>query len=541
VLEFRILGPLEVSANGAPVPLGGQKQRALLAILLLRADEVVSTDRLLDDLWGEQPPRTASTSLQNFVSQLRKTLGPDVLVTRPPGYLLRLRGNELDLRRFERLLAAARDADVVTRARLLEEALALWHGAPLAEFAYEPFAQSEIGRLEELRLSALEDRIDADLELERHAELAGELEALVAEHPLRERLRGQLMLALYRSGRQAEALQAYREARRALTEKLGIEPMPALQQLHAAILRQDRSIDTAAARRLRSGADDVAGEAARTLLAGRLVLVLGAALDASTAATAALASRLAELFACPPDEPRELARIAQYVAVTQGSGPLRDELDALLAATELPGPVHAALAALPAALRGRDAPPPVIATSNYDRTLEEALAATGEAFDVLSYVATGRDRGRFVHTAADGSTSVVAVPNTYAALALERRPVVLKLHGGPGAERVAVSEDDFIAYLAQTEITNVVPVTLAAKLRRSHFLFLGYALREWSLRVFLQRVWSDERVAYRSWAVLPGADAVDRDFWRSRGVEVVDEPIESFVERLVTLVREAAR
>jgi DNA-binding SARP family transcriptional activator len=533
------LGSLEVAADGAQVSLGGQKQRALLAILLLRAGRVVSTDTLIDQLWGERPPRTAATSLHNLISQLRKVLGPDVVVTRPPGYVLDLDGGELDLRRFEQAVRDARDADPAERARLLGEALALWRGGPLAEFAYEPFAQGEIARLEELRLSALEDRIDADLELARHGGIVGELESLVAEHPTRERLRGQLMLALYRSGRQADALESYRDARRALTQELGLEPTPALQQLHAAILRQEAGLEPSARRR--QTGSDAAGEAARALLAGRLVVVLGAALNGATVATAALANRLAELFSCPPDEPRELTRIAQYVSVTQGPGPLRDELESLLGAGRAAGPVHSAVAALPAALRGRDAPPPVIATSNYDRTLEDALDAAGEAFDVLSYVAAGRDRGRFLHLGADGSATVVAVPNAYAGLPLDSRPVVLKLHGGPHAEGVAVSEDDFIAYLAQTEITNVVPVTLAAKLRRSHFLFLGYGLREWSLRVFLQRIWPDERVPYRSWAVLPGAAGIDRDFWRARGVEVIDEPLEEFADRFTTLVREGAR
>jgi DNA-binding SARP family transcriptional activator len=542
MLEFRILGPLEVRDGDEPVPLGGLKQRALLAILLLRAGRVVSTDTLVDELWGEQPPRTATTSLQNFVSQLRKALGPEVLVTRPPGYVLEINGSGLDLRRFEEAVRAARGADARQRAGLLRGALDLWHGSALAEFAYEPFAQNEIGRLEQLRLSVLEDRIDADLELGRHDALVGELEALVREHPTSERLRGQLMLALYRAGRQADALGAYRDARRALTEELGIEPTPALQQLHNAILRQDPAVDPPGSQRSRAAtADDAAVEAARALLAGRLVLVLGSALEDETAATAALADRLADLFSCPPDEPRELARIAQYVAMTRGLGPLRDELESLLSAPGLPRPVHAAVAALPAALRGRDAPPPVIATSNYHPALEDALDAHGERYDVLAYVAAGRDRGRFLHVSADGTETVVAVPNAYAALPLDSRPVVLKLHGGPRAEGVAVSEDDFIAYLAQTEITNVVPVTLAARLRRSHFLFLGYGLREWSLRVFLQRIWPDERVAYRSWAVLPGADGVDRDFWRARGVDVVDEPLADFAGRLATLVREGAQ
>src|ERR687896_1142656 len=152
MLEFRILGPLEVRAGTTLVPLGGQKQRALLAILLLRAGRVVSTDTLIDQLWGERPPRTSATSLHNLISQLRKTLGADVLVTRRPGYVLDLNGAELDLRRFEQAVRAARDADAWERARLLGEALSMWRGGPLAELAYEPFAQGEIARLEELRL-----------------------------------------------------------------------------------------------------------------------------------------------------------------------------------------------------------------------------------------------------------------------------------------------------------------------------------------------------------------------------------------------------
>jgi DNA-binding SARP family transcriptional activator len=539
VLEFRVLGPLEVTADGRSLPLGGQKQRALLAILLLRAGEVVPAERLIDHLWGETPPRTASTSLQNFVSQLRRTLGVGVVVTRAPGYTLQLGDHELDLRHFERLVKTARESAAEVRAQLLREALALWHGPPLAEFTYEPFAQGEIGRLEELRLSALAERIEAELELGRHADLVGELEVLVAAHPLSERFRGQLMLALYRSGRQAAALDAYRDARRALTDELGIEPTPALQQLQAAILRQDARLETVSAPKRLNGAD-TAVDAARALVGGRLVIVLGSALKGETPGTSALAARLAELFGCPPNEPRELAHIAQYVAVTRGVGPLRDELDAILSANGDPAAVHGLLARLPGALRARDAPQPIVATSNYDRTLEGALIRQGEAFDVLAYVAGGRDRGRFVHAGSDGGLTVVSVPNTYTAVAVDRLPVVLKLHGDTGSDGVAVCEDDFIAYLAQTEITNVLPVTVAAKLRRSHFLFLGYGLREWSLRVFLQRVWPDDRPAYRSWSVLPGADAVERDFWRSRGVDVADEPLEEFLERLETLVGDGA-
>src|ERR671937_971010 len=186
--EFRLLGPVEVVDDGEPLPLGGQKQRAVLALLLLDAGRVVSTDRLIDALWSEQPPPTAPTSLQNFVSQLRKLLGADVLVTKPPGYQLRIEPDQLDVERFERLVDEARREPPEERAAKLREALALWRGPPLADLAYEPFAQAEIGRLEELRLVTLEERFGAALAAGRHAEVIGELESLVDQHPLRERL-----------------------------------------------------------------------------------------------------------------------------------------------------------------------------------------------------------------------------------------------------------------------------------------------------------------------------------------------------------------
>ena len=228
MLDFRILGPVEVIDGETALTLGGQKQRAVLAALLIDAGHVVSTDYLVDALWGERPPKTAATSLQNFVSQLRKALGPEVLVTKPPGYQLRLQPGQLDLDRFTRLVEEARAAGAEERSATLRKALALWRGAPFADFTFESFAQPEIARLTELRLSVLEERIDADLEAGRHTELVAELEPLVAEYPLRERLRALLMLALYRSGRQAEALQAYQDARSALVDELGIEPSPAL-------------------------------------------------------------------------------------------------------------------------------------------------------------------------------------------------------------------------------------------------------------------------------------------------------------------------
>jgi DNA-binding SARP family transcriptional activator len=242
---FRILGPLEVVEGDLPLSLGGPRQRALLAILLLRANEVVSTDRLADQLWGETPPPSAAKAIQVYVSKLRKELGENRLLTRAPGYVLIVEPSELDLGRFEQLVANARRADPHDAAAVLREALGLWRGEPLADLEYEAFAQAEISRLEELRLAVLEERIDADLASGRHRETLGELEALVAAHPLRERLAGQLMLSLYRSGRQAEALDVYHRTRQVLVDEIGLEPNPALQRLEKAILNQDASLDLA--------------------------------------------------------------------------------------------------------------------------------------------------------------------------------------------------------------------------------------------------------------------------------------------------------
>ena len=229
------------------VELEGAKARALLVLLLLHANEVVPSDRLIDDLWSGSPPSTAANALQVYVSRLRKLLGREAVVTRAPGYQLRVEPDRVDALRFARLVEEAREAlaDGRPDAALagLEEALALWQGAPLAEFVYEAFAQAPINRLEELRLTALEEGFEARLALGRGADLVADLEALVAEHPLRERLRGQLMLALYRAGRQAEALELYQETRRLLVDELGIEPSPNLQRLETAILRQDPALE----------------------------------------------------------------------------------------------------------------------------------------------------------------------------------------------------------------------------------------------------------------------------------------------------------
>jgi len=242
-VDFRILGPLEVMDGDRTVALGGSKQRALLACLLLHTNEVVSRDRLIDELWGASPPDTARTALQVYVSQLRKALARDLILTQPPGYLIRVSDGELDLHRFERLVATARTEGPAQTARLLREGLALWRGAPLAELG-DSFARAERARLEEQRLAALEQRIEAELALGRNAELVPELEGLVREQPLRERLRGQLMLALYRCGRQADALEVFRSGRRLLDEELGLKPGDELQRLERAILNHDPSLES---------------------------------------------------------------------------------------------------------------------------------------------------------------------------------------------------------------------------------------------------------------------------------------------------------
>jgi DNA-binding SARP family transcriptional activator len=245
-LEVRLLGPLEVERDGQMLKLGGAKVRTLLADLALHLGETVSMDKLIDDLWGEQPPDSAQHAVEEYVSQLRKKLGRTALVTQAPGYALALGAEQVDLTRFAQRAAGGpplleRDPD--TASALLREALAVWRGTALAEFTFEPFAQIEIGRFEELRLQCLEDRIEADLGAGRHTDLIPELEALARAEPRRERLRAQLMRALYRSGRAADALAVYRATREALAEELGIEPGPELRELEQAILRQDASLD----------------------------------------------------------------------------------------------------------------------------------------------------------------------------------------------------------------------------------------------------------------------------------------------------------
>jgi DNA-binding SARP family transcriptional activator len=254
-VDFSILGPFVVrDREGAVIPVPGGRERSLLALLLIHRDEVVSSDRIVDALWGESAPATAAKAVQGYVSHLRRLLETGehdgVLLTRPPGYVLRTGDETVDAWRFERLAGDGRraleDGSAEEAARILDEALAIWRGPALVEFAFEDFARSESRRLDDLRLSAMEDRFESLLRLGRHGEISGQLDALVAAHPLRERLRGQSMLALYRSGRQSEALETYRDGRRLLAGELGLEPGPELQRLERAILAQDPALEAPA-------------------------------------------------------------------------------------------------------------------------------------------------------------------------------------------------------------------------------------------------------------------------------------------------------
>jgi DNA-binding SARP family transcriptional activator len=528
-LELRILGPLEVSDETGHVALGGPKQRGLLAILVLQAGSVVPTERLIDLLWGEEAPKTATASLQNAVGRLRRVLGADVLVTHAPGYVLKVGPDQIDARRFERALSDARRLPAEERRDRLQAALDLWRGPALAEFAFDDFAQSEIRRLEELRLIVLGERIDADLELGRHGDVISQLEALVRDHPLRETFRRQLMLALYRAGRQAEALEVYQDARARFIDELGIEPGPDLKRLQSEILRHESGLAVSD----HPAPSDEEGEIVKALLSGRVVPVIG--VDGA----GDLAEHLARAFEVPADSPVDLARVSQYVATMQGSGPLYDELHTRFEAAVEPSPLHCFLARLPALLRERGAPHQLIVTTNYDLALERAFEEAGEELDIVSYVASGTHRGRFWHRPPGEAPRPIDVPNTYATeLSLETRTILLKLHGAvdPLPERewesFVITEDDYIDYLGRSELAAVVPVALAARLRRSHFLFLGYEMADWNLRLILNRIWGERPVAYRSWAIQRSPSPLAQAFWRRFDVAALDVDPHSYVELL---------
>ena len=324
-LQFRILGSLEVWRDGAIVDLGPRKQRAVLALLLLNANRVVPTERLIDDLWGETPPETARSALQVYVAALRKALRGErsALRTSVPGYVLDVEPGALDLDRFTALRAEAQATDdEERRAGLLREALELWRDTPLADLSDEPFVATAVARLEEQRLEALEQRIDADLALGRHAALVSELEALVAEQPYRERPRAQLMLALYRSGRQADALRAYQTARRTLADELGLEPGPELRELEAAILRHDARLSP------NGSTAPTADEPAERLSRHRALVVAAIVAVVAAAVAALVVSNRSTALKVPPGSVAAIDpaknKVVTVVPVGPRPGPIAD-------------------------------------------------------------------------------------------------------------------------------------------------------------------------------------------------------------------------
>jgi class 3 adenylate cyclase len=249
-----------------------------------------------------------------------------------------------------------------------------------------------------------------------------------------------------------------------------------------------------------------------------------------------LAACLAHSFDYPAAEPVDLVRVSQYVAVTAGLGPLYEELHTLLDADFAPTPLHHLIASLPARLRaaGSARPYQLVVTTTYDDVLERAFRFAGEPFDLVTYVAEGEHRGRFLHWAADGTARVIDRPNEYLGLSLDQRTVILKIHGAVDRataewDSFVVTEDHYIDYLARTDISNMLPVTLAARLRRSHYLFLGYRLRDWNLRVILHRIWGQQKLTYKSWAIDPRPHAIDQSFWQKREVDVLDVSLDDYV------------
>jgi class 3 adenylate cyclase len=257
-----------------------------------------------------------------------------------------------------------------------------------------------------------------------------------------------------------------------------------------------------------------------------------------------LAEHLAKNFNYPPNAPRDLVHVSQYVSLVTGTGPLYDEMHALLDADYSPTALHEFLAQLPALLRAKNFSPRALlfVTTNYDDALERAFRAANEEFDLVTYVAEGEARGKFLHRAPDGTVTLIERPNEYRGLANDPRCIILKLHGAVDRDSsewdsFVVTEDHYIDYLARGDISSLIPVTLAAKLRKSHFLFLGYALRDWHLRVILHRLWGQQRLMYKSWAVGTKADALEQEFWRKRDVDYLNVRLEEYVGMLEERVR----
>ncbi len=441
-------------------------------------------------------------------------------MTRPTGYVLEIDADQLDLTRFERLVREARAAEPSEKATLLREALGLWRGPPLADLESETFAQSEIHRLEDLRLGVLEERIAADLDLGADAELVGRDRGARPGQPVARaaaRPPDARALPLWPAGRGARGISTTRAGRSSRSSGSSRDR----SSRRSTARSSGRSGRSSGSRSPRSRITTTRSCAPSR--AGRLVPVLGPGVGG--VAGHELATLLAKRFELDVDG-RGLAYVSQAVAARNGIGPLHDELHLALARDFEPSLLHA-LARRPAAA----APPPLAAAAadrvDVVRHRRRAGVRGGGGGARRRRLRRLRPRPRQVpaRPARAASAVVVEQPNAYAGLALEERSVLLKIHGhvDHGATRelesFAVSEDDHIDYLAGVEAAGTVPVQLAARLRRSHLLFLGYAVDDWSLRVFLRRVWGHDRLAYRSWAVQPSAESLARELWRERGVE----------------------
>jgi DNA-binding SARP family transcriptional activator len=385
-MDFGILGPLEVRRGEELVELTGSRQRALLAVLLLRAGEVIPAERLLEDVWADDLPRAGATALRVRISQLRRALGPDaeLIKTRAPGYLITLESGQLDVHRFERLTRdgdqALERGEPAAAAEMFEQALALWRGPALADFPYDAFAQGPAGRLEELRMAAREQLVAAQLALGRHGRILGELRELVAEYPLRERLWAHLILALYREGRQADALEAYRHARRTLTEEIGIEPGPELRMLEQQVLNQDPAL---------------AGEV-RAARPSRMVLAVSsdeASLDALATVAAALARDAGAgliISAIVPDEQALASVTPQLQRLRERAGDDGPDLRAAAFTSDDPGRDATRLAAEhDVALLLLDAPPALLEGRRFEPSLTNVLRSV--AADVAVVAGAERD------------------------------------------------------------------------------------------------------------------------------------------------------
>jgi len=263
-----------------------------------------------------------------------------------------------------------------------------------------------------------------------------------------------------------------------------------------------------------------------------------------------MAKYLAREYKYPSNDKLNLLRVSQYVAIMVGTGPLYEDIHDLFDKDFPPTPVHRFLVNLPREFREKGYPPryQLIVTTNYDDVLERAFTAVEEPFDLVSYVAEGNNRGKFIHWTPDGETFVIERPNEYRGLSLEKRTVILKIHGAvnrarPENDSYVITEDHYIDYLTRTDISNLIPVTLAAKLRRSHFLFLGYSLSDWNLRVIIHRIWGEQPLTYNSWAIQLNPDKLEQRFWEKRGesIEIMNVPLEDYISELISRIRALPR